>query len=116
MTGSWTNPASNRLLRGVLPEFPCRYDRHITCSFSGVPVQQYARRYAQRRIISRVSRATPWLGMALAALAIRSAMRRKGVLRGALDSALNALPGVGAVKNAAEVIRGRDFFPDRQRK
>ena len=31
----------------------------------------------------------------------------------AFDTGLNALPFVGAAKNAIEVVRGRDFFPDR---
>ena len=40
-------------------------------------------------------------------------MRRKGVISGALDTGLNAMPFVGAAKNVLEVVRGRDFFPDR---
>jgi hypothetical protein len=40
-------------------------------------------------------------------------MRRKGVISGALDSGLNAVPFVGLAKNVVEVARGRDFFPDR---
>ena len=40
-------------------------------------------------------------------------MRRKGVLGGALDTGLNAVPLVGAAKNVVELARGRDFFPDR---
>jgi hypothetical protein len=35
------------------------------------------------------------------------------VLGGALDTALDATPGVGAVKNAIEAIRGRDFITDK---
>ena len=42
-------------------------------------------------------------------------MKRKGVLRGALDMGLDAMPIVGTVKNVAEAIRGRDFIPDRTR-
>ena len=41
-------------------------------------------------------------------------MRRKGVFGGALDTGLNAVPILGAMKNAAEVVRGRDFIADRQ--
>ena len=37
----------------------------------------------------------------------------KGVVSGTLDTGLNAVPFVGALKNIAEVMRGRDFFPDR---
>ena len=61
----------------------------------------------------RLSRSLPVLGAVVAAVTVASAMRRKGVISGALDSALNAVPLVGAAKNVAEVMRGRDFFPDR---
>jgi len=37
------------------------------------------------------------------------------MVNGALDTGLNALPGIGALKNIIEHTRGRDFFPDRQR-
>ena len=40
-------------------------------------------------------------------------IRRKGVISGSLDTGLNAMPVVGAVKNTVEAMRGRDFFPDR---
>ena len=40
-------------------------------------------------------------------------VRRKGVVSGSLDTGLNAMPFVGALKNVVEVMRGRDFFPDR---
>jgi hypothetical protein len=42
-------------------------------------------------------------------------MRRKGLIGGAFDTGLNAMPGIGAAKNAVEMLRGRDFFPDRPR-
>ncbi len=78
-------------------------------------IQHVARRYAQRRMLGRASRSIPWIGVAFVAMAVASAVRRKGLLHGALDSAFNAMPFVGAVKNVAEVARGRDFFPDRNR-
>jgi hypothetical protein len=40
-------------------------------------------------------------------------VRRKGVVSGTLDTGLNAMPFVGVLKNAVEILRGRDFFPDR---
>ena len=61
----------------------------------------------------RMVRALPILGAAIAIVTVGSAMRRKGVISGALDSALDAVPFIGAAKNAVEVVRGRDFFPDR---
>ena len=77
-------------------------------------IQQQALRYGQRRILKRLGRSVPFLGAAVALLTIGSAIRRKGVLGGTLDSALNAVPFVGSMKTAAEVVRGRDFIRDRQ--
>jgi hypothetical protein len=59
-------------------------------------------------------RAVPWLGGIVAIATVGAAMRRKGFFRGAVDTALDFTPFVGGVKNAAEVVRGRDFFPDRR--
>lgn len=61
----------------------------------------------------RMSKSLPVIGAAIAVVTVASAMRRKGVISGLLDSVLNAVPFVGAAKNATEVVRGRDFFPDR---
>jgi hypothetical protein len=47
--------------------------------------------------------------------ALGTAIRQKGFLGGSVDTALNAIPFVGGMKNAAEMIRGRDFIRDRQR-
>jgi hypothetical protein len=65
------------------------------------------------RLSRRVSRSLPWIGAAVAVVTVASTMRRKGVISGALDTGLNAVPFVGAAKNVIEVVRGRDFFPDR---
>ena len=48
------------------------------------------------------------------AATILATMRRKGVVGGALDTGLNAVPFVGAAKNVFELMRGRDFIPDRR--
>jgi hypothetical protein len=56
----------------------------------------------------------PWVGAAIALVAIGSAIRRKGVVGGTVDTALNALPVVGAAKGIIESVRGRDFIRDRQ--
>jgi hypothetical protein len=72
-------------------------------------------RWGGARLSRRMSRAAPILGAAIAAATVFATMRRKGVIGGALDTGLNALPGIGIAKNAIEVIRGRDFFPDRRR-
>jgi hypothetical protein len=56
----------------------------------------------------------PWIGGAIAVATVLGTMRRKGVLGGTFDTGLNAIPFIGAAKNAIELARGRDFFPDRQ--
>jgi hypothetical protein len=69
--------------------------------------------YARGRLMRRLSRSMPWIGAVVAIAAVGSAMRRKGFFGGALDTALDATPGVGAVKNVFEAIRGRDFIKDK---
>jgi hypothetical protein len=70
--------------------------------------------YGQRRLLRRFGRSIPWVGAAVALLTVGVAIRRKGVVGGTVDTALNAIPFVGALKNAAEVVRGRDFIRDRR--
>jgi hypothetical protein len=70
--------------------------------------------YAGRRVTRRLSRAVPWIGGLLALATIADTMRRKGVLAGALDTALDFTPVVGTLKNTAEVVRGRDFIRERR--
>jgi hypothetical protein len=65
------------------------------------------------RASRRLSRSIPWIGSAIALATIAATIRRKGVVRGSLDSGLNALPFIGALKAGVEVIRGRDLFRDK---
>jgi hypothetical protein len=74
-----------------------------------------AARFGQIRLAQRVGRSLPWVGAAIALYALGTAIRQKGFLGGSVDTALNAIPFVGGMKNAAEMIRGRDFIRDRQR-
>jgi hypothetical protein len=70
-------------------------------------------RWGGARLSRRAAKSLPWIGAAIAIVTVASAMRRKGVISGALDTGLNAVPFVGLAKNVVEVARGRDFFPDR---
>ena len=70
-------------------------------------------RYGGMRLSKRLRRSIPIIGTAIAVATIVSTVRRKGVVSGSLDTGLNAVPFVGALKNVVEVMRGRDFFPDR---
>lgn len=78
----------------------------------GIPRQIV--QYGQRRFARKMLRAMPWLGSIVAIATLGAAMRRKGAFRGAVDTALDFTPFVGGVKNAAEVVRGRDFIRDRR--
>jgi hypothetical protein len=73
-----------------------------------------ASRFGQIRLAQRVGRSLPWIGAAIALVTLGSAIRRKGFVGGAVDTALNAVPFVGGMKNVAELYRGRDFIRDRQ--
>ena len=70
-------------------------------------------RWGAARLSRRLSRSLPIVGAAIAAATVVVTMRRKGLISGALDTGLNAMPGIGAAKNAIELLRGKDFFPDR---
>ena len=71
-------------------------------------------RWGGARLSRRLVRSVPLLGGAIALVTIGAAMRRKGVIGGAVDTALNGVPFVGAAKNALEWVRGRDLIPDRR--
>lgn len=70
-------------------------------------------RWGTARLSRRLSRSIPVIGAAVAAAAVVATVRRKGVVGGVMDTGLNAIPGVGLAKNAIELARGKDFFPDR---
>ena len=72
-------------------------------------------RWGGVRLSRRLAKSMPWIGGAIAVATVFGTMRRKGVISGAFDTALNAIPFVGAAKNTIEMARGRDFFPDRPR-
>jgi hypothetical protein len=70
-------------------------------------------RYGGVKLSQRLRRSVPILGAAIAVATIAATVRRKGLVSGTLDTGLNAMPLVGALKNGIEILRGRDFFPDR---
>jgi len=70
--------------------------------------------YAGRRITRRLYRSMPWIGGVIALATLGSAIRRKGLLGGTVDTALDFIPIVGGAKNLAEIGRGRDFIRDKR--
>lgn len=77
-------------------------------------VRRQAMQYGQRRLARKLSRSVPWIGGLLALATLGAAVRRKGLFRGSLDTALDFTPFLGGVKNLAEAVRGRDFLRDRE--
>lgn len=76
-------------------------------------VSRQARQYAQRRMTRKLVRAIPFLGAVVALATLGRAIRRKGLLGGTVDTALDFIPFVGGAKNTAEILRGRDLIRDR---
>ena len=70
--------------------------------------------FGQRRMARRMYRAVPFLGGLIALATLGAAVRRKGLFGGTVHTALDFTPFVGAVKIAAEAVRGRDFIRDRR--
>ena len=72
------------------------------------------RQYATRRATKRLYRAMPWIGSLVALATLGTAIRRKGLLGGTMNTVLDFIPFVGGAKNVAEVARGRDFIRDKK--
>lgn len=75
-------------------------------------ITQQAMRYGQRRIARKLIRAVPFLGAIVALATVGRAIRRKGMVGGTVDTTLDFIPYVGAVKNTMELVRGRDFIQE----
>jgi len=81
-----------------------------------MPLVNRVMRWGGMRVARRLSKSVPYVGALIAVATIGATMRRKGLIRGALDAGLNATPFVGAAKLALESARGRDLIPDRARR
>lgn len=54
----------------------------------------------------------PFGGTVVAVILVGSDIKQKGVGYGIVNSAIDAIPLVGLVKNGIEIVRGKDFLPD----
>jgi hypothetical protein len=73
-----------------------------------------AMQWAALRGARRMSRSLPLAGALIALFTLRNVVRRKGLVRGGLDTGLNAMPFVGALKLGVESVLGRDLIRDRR--
>ena len=63
-------------------------------------------------LAKRVAKSIPYVGTAFAIGLVGYDIKRKGVVKGVLNSGLDAIPFVGLGKNAVEFFTG-DLFPDK---
>jgi len=63
-------------------------------------------------LVRRFGRSIPYVGTALAIGFVGSDIKRKGLVRGILNSGIDAIPFVGFAKNAVELAAG-DLFADK---
>lgn len=67
------------------------------------------------QVAKRVAKSIPGAGTALAIGLVGLDIKRKGVVKGIVNSGLDAIPFVGLAKNAVEFFTG-DFLPDKKPK
>ena len=63
-------------------------------------------------VAKRVAKSIPYVGTVMAIGLVGYDIKRKGVVRGVLNSGLDAIPFVGLGKNVVEFFTG-DLFPDK---
>ena len=63
-------------------------------------------------VAKRVAKSIPYVGTVMAIGLVGYDIKNKGVVKGVLNSGLDAIPFVGLGKNVVELFTG-DFFPDK---
>jgi len=63
-------------------------------------------------VAKRVAKSIPYVGTVMAIGLVGYDIKRKGVVKGVLNSGLDAIPFVGLGKNVVEFFTG-DLFPDK---
>ena len=64
------------------------------------------------QVAKRLAKMVPLGGTVVAVALVGDDIRKKGVLKGAVNSGLDAIPVVGLAKNALELLTG-DLIPDK---
>ena len=63
-------------------------------------------------LAKRVAKSIPYVGTVMSIGLVGYDIKRKGLVKGVLNSGIDAIPFVGLGKNAVEFFTG-DFFPDK---
>ena len=61
----------------------------------------------------RIAKSIPYVGTAMSIGLVGYDIKKKGLVKGVINSGLDAIPFVGLGKNAIEFFTG-DFFPDKE--
>jgi hypothetical protein len=64
------------------------------------------------QVAKRLAKSVPFGGTAIAVALVGNDIKRKGVVKGVLNSGIDAIPVIGLAKNAVELFTG-DFIPDK---
>ena len=67
------------------------------------------------QVAKRIAKTVPFGGTAVAIVLVGSDIKNKGLVRGVINSGIDAIPFVGLAKNVVELVRG-DFIPDKKKK
>jgi hypothetical protein len=66
------------------------------------------------QVAKRAAKAVPFGGTTIAIVLVGTDIKKKGVVKGVLNSGIDAIPFVGLAKNAVELFTG-DFIPDKKK-
>ena len=66
------------------------------------------------QVAKRVAKTIPFGGTVVVIALVGNDIKRKGVVKGLLNSGIDAIPVIGLAKNAVELVRG-DFISDRKK-
>lgn len=67
------------------------------------------------QVVKRAAKMVPFGGTVVVIGLVGHDIKKKGVVKGVINSGLDAIPIVGLAKNAVEMVRG-DFIPDKEKK
>lgn len=67
------------------------------------------------QVAKRIAKMVPFGGTVVAVGLVGHDIKKKGFVKGVVNSGIDAIPVVGLTKNAIELFRG-DFIPDKTKK
>lgn len=90
-----------------------QYNLNRMSSKNGTSLKNKLLRAGGWQVAKRLARSLPFGGSLIAIALVGSDISRKGVVRGVLNSGIDAIPFVGLAKNGIELVTG-DLFADKE--